>query len=227
MNKLKSLLHNLLKKSVSKKSQSRIRIPSGLIKHIPIFILSALCAYAAVGLVTGRISLPSVTGGDNAPMRFFDSARSAFSHMKLPGTTGSKQNEWQGYADAWTVISDIGSGNFRYTIIDMRSKDDYTKVHLQETVNIPYPYLIDADADTHAFVSAVQKIQNSNTLILLPYSMFSQTGIHAQRALKKEGIQSFVLSAGWNELYNLPNIWVPESSWESFSIIDIIDGVQE
>lgn len=129
------------------------------------------------------------------------------------------------YADAWSILSTLSRSPKESVIIDLRSKNDYRKIHLQNTVNVPYPY-VDADPQSiDAFVKGVEKVSNGKRIILLPYSTFSTTGTEAAAILMKHGISAEVLSVGWNELYNLPNMWMPESEWDSFSIIDLIEGV--
>lgn len=191
-------------------------------KDIVLFTVSAsaTCVIMALLLNVKNLQIPTVPS-INKPH---------FSLNFLNNTKNGKnvvvQN--QEFADTWTIVSRIhDKKDIDFTIVDMRSQEEYRKLHMKETVNVPYPY-VNPDKDSiEAFIEGVKKIKNENTLILMPYSMFSTTGDEAQMTLRKAGITTKLLTVGWNELYNLPNMWAPESSWDTFSVIDLIEGVND
>ncbi|KXK09253.1 MAG: Thiosulfate sulfurtransferase GlpE [Microgenomates bacterium OLB23] len=131
--------------------------------------------------------------------------------IKLPESLFTKARDVV-YADPYLVLSELARNNAQNVLlVDMRSPQDYQARRLKNSQNIYFPYVTNRDEEKE-FVKAVEK-QSSlyKKIVLLPYSAFSTSGEDAARILLEAGFTNvFVLKAGWNELYSLPNMWVPE-----------------
>lgn len=111
-----------------------------------------------------------------------------------------------------------------YTIVDIRSKDEFTKSHIKKAISLPV-YRIDG---------AIMQLVELNSLIIPhtidrtkpvvvygPSAYFASTKQVAAH-LHKQGFQVFVLSVGWNEFRHFQNIWIPESLWGTINVMNYI-----
>ncbi len=146
--------------------------------------------------------------------------------IKVPSTTTVLKQEII-YADAFTIIKNVVvTGNKeRILLVDMRSKVDYDKNRLKNSVNVHFPYEKDHKGQV-AFVKEVKELAKKyKAVVLLPYSSASLTGEDAVRKLKNEGMDNVsLMRVGWNELYNLPNLWIPEDQVEKFNLSTLLDN---
>lgn len=122
-------------------------------------------------------------------------------------------------------ITLIQSNNV-YTIIDIRSKEEYAKSHIKNAVSIPV-YRLDG---------AVMRLVELNTLVIpthvdktKPIVLYGPSAYFARntevaRYLASKGFMVYTLSVGWNEFRHFQNIWVPEALWGT---IDVMSFIQE
>jgi rhodanese-related sulfurtransferase len=147
-----------------------------------------------------------------------------FSKYSVPKR--SSQSSGLQYADPYTTIKDLVEGNKGKTLlIDMRSPHDYKARHFKNTVNVYFPYQSDREGE-QAFVEAVEKhAPQFKKIILLPYSSASTTGEDAAHLLIEAGADNvWVMKIGWNELYSLPGMWIPEDQADKFTPPNILDN---
>jgi rhodanese-related sulfurtransferase len=118
-------------------------------------------------------------------------------------------------ADPYTVISDVIKNDSEIILIDLRPSDTFKDKHVKNSVSIPFS---GSEKESKSFVEKVEQIRKGKPVVLLPYSAASTTGEQAYILLDDRGIDTSVMKQGWNELYNLPNMWVPEDKWQSFGM---------
>lgn len=104
-------------------------------------------------------------------------------------------------------------------IIDLRPARDYKKQHLKASYSVPY--------DDPLFVDRVQDIVKNNDGVLMGYSSASMQAEYAAAKLANKGTTVSVLKLGWNELFNLPQLWVPEHLWGTFTPSDWLDSQEK
>lgn len=155
--------------------------------------------------------------------------KNRFFHIELPALTNKqfskKATQFQ-YADPYSTMKALKEGNKeKIMLVDMRSKKDYSSMRYKNTVNIPYPYEKNK-AEEKNFVDAVNKqVKRYDKVVLLPYSSASTSGEDALRALTNAGIsKALIMRIGWNEMYSLPNLWIPEEKLGELVISDLLEN---
>ena len=118
-------------------------------------------------------------------------------------------------ADPYTVISTVIKNDSEIILVDLRPADTFKDKHVKNSVSIPFS---GSEKESKSFVEKVEQIRKGKPVVLLPYSAASTTGEQAYILLDDKGIDTSVMKQGWNELYNLPNMWVPEDKWQSFGM---------
>lgn len=113
-----------------------------------------------------------------------------------------------------------------YTVVDIRSKEEYAKSHIKKAISIPV-YRLDG---------AVMQLVELNTLVIpthidttKPIVLYGPSAYFARntevaRYLASKGFMVYTLSVGWNEFRHFQNIWVPEALWGT---IDVMSFIQE
>lgn len=126
------------------------------------------------------------------------------------------------YVDPYDVFNALKKKKAAHLlIVDMRVASEYEKKHIRGTMNIPFNQVSAVD-----FVKKVRHKGKDKRIVLIPYSIFSTSGEQALSKLEKEGVEAHLLTVGWNELYNLPNLWIPEEEWRTFNFLDMIEHAQ-
>lgn len=178
---------------------------------------SPLLVFVAVTGAAFLISLLVVKGPKISKFRlpgFFQSAQ----EKEIPVSDQSDIS----YVDPKDVLGSLKKGNGDHMlIVDMRMNKAFVNNHIRGTINIPFDPIAPA-----SFVKKVAQQAHDKRVILLPYSTFSTSGEQAVEALDKKGIEAHLLTIGWNELYNLPNLWLPENEWQTFGFQDMIEHAE-
>jgi rhodanese-related sulfurtransferase len=145
--------------------------------------------------------------------------------LTVPTITSTSEKEVV-YADPYVTLKMLtGENKNDVLVIDMRSNKDYERNRFKNTVNIFFPYEKDRDKEK-AFIKAVEKeAKKHKQIVLLPYSGMSTTGEDAASILLEAGIENIaIMKAGWNELYSLPHMWIPEEVGD-FSLTKVLENL--
>jgi len=173
------------------------------------------------GITAGIVfGLHVVADGDffKFKMPKFNISLPSFSDVKKNSVSSVKTDNIE-YADPWLTLEDVFK-NKQSTIllIDMRSEEDYKKNSYRRSSHVYFPYG-HSPQDEKEFVKKVKEIQKGKVIVLLPYSGMSTSGEEAYHVLNKAGMKNVrVMKIGWNEMFNLPHLWVPENQWEKFDV---------
>lgn len=127
------------------------------------------------------------------------------------------------YSDPYSVMYAVKKHNKNVVLIDLRTKDMYEKVYVRESENVPFLGINMKNKDLEDFNKHVQKVAYDKQIILMPYSSSSTSGEEAFYLLRHKIPHVSVLKIGWNELYNLPNLWLPEEEWDSFDFHGMLE----
>lgn len=114
--------------------------------------------------------------------------------------------------------------NDAYTIIDIRSKEEYAKSHIKKAVSIPV-YRIDGAvmqlAELHNLIIP-RDIDRTKPVVLYGPSAYFASTTKVATQLQKQGFHVYVLSVGWNEFRHFQNIWIPELLWGTINVMNYI-----
>lgn len=156
---------------------------------------------------------------------------------KIPSLNSDKKAENYGkvtndddisIVDPYRVLIGLSEGREDIILVDIRSEKAYDVKHIKNTYNAPF--LDEKGSYNSSFVKNIASIQKraggSKKLVLLPYSYYSTSGKEAILQLEKNSISAELLNIGWNELYNLPNMWVPEEKWNTIRFQDMIEHAE-
>ncbi len=189
------------------------------------FVYFVLTSGITAGVIVGTVVffVPHVR---NIKLKFptmnFSRSHDTSSQINIEG---KKINDIE-YADPWLTLSEVWKHkNNNVIIIDLRNEKDYQKHNFKNTVNIVFPYGKQKDEYMVFLQNVKKKAKGYDTIVLLPYSGMSLSGEEAYDVLKKGGLKHIrLLKIGWNEMYNLPNLWIPEHSWGTFTVSTYINS---
>ncbi len=106
-------------------------------------------------------------------------------------------------------------GQIPYTLVDLRSAEEYKKSHITGAVNIP-AY---KDKDTSDYgavdriVSSFEQLPKDKDIVVYCYSIPCMTGRKIGNILAEKGIYVKHLGIGWNEWKNDWTSWNHEHEW--------------
>ncbi|MBI2018116.1 rhodanese-like domain-containing protein [Candidatus Daviesbacteria bacterium] len=109
----------------------------------------------------------------------------------------------------------MDKGDNSYTLVDLRSTQEYEKEHIIGAVNIP-AY---KDPDTSAYeekeriINQFRQLPKDREIIVYCYSMPCMTGRKIGLALAENGIFVKHLGIGWNEWRYFWTLWNHEHEW--------------
>ena len=110
---------------------------------------------------------------------------------------------------------DKGENNF--TLVDLRSAQEYEKEHITGAINIP-AY---KDPDTSAYeevdriVASFAALPKNKDIIVYCYSMACMTGRKIGKMLTEHHIYVKHLGIGWNEWRHFWTLWNHEHEWKT------------
>ncbi len=131
----------------------------------------------------------------------------------IPKPKATVETAQVSYIDTFIVINSVVQNKQDYILVDTRDEKSYLKAHIKNSINIPSSSILRKKYNR----SSLEDKPGSVIVVVLSYSMFSTDGELVQKEFAKQGFKSFVLKAGWNEIFNLPNMWVPEVRQKAFS----------
>lgn len=126
------------------------------------------------------------------------------------------------YVSPHSLRKALDKGEQPYTIVDLRSQQEYEKEHIISAVNIP-AY---SDPDTSAYgevdriAGEFKKLPQGKDIVVYCYSMPCMTGRKIGQMLADQGIYVKHLGIGWNEWRYYWNLWNHEHEWDQTKVED-------
>ncbi len=123
----------------------------------------------------------------------------------------------------------MDNGISGYTLVDLRSAEEYEQEHIIGAVSIP-AY---SDKDTAAYgdveriVLSFAALPKGKDIIVYCYSTPCMTGRKVGKMLAEQGIYVKHLGIGWNEWRYFWNLWNHEHEWNTTVVEDYISSGKE
>lgn len=133
------------------------------------------------------------------------------------------------YISPHSLRKAMDKGEQPYTVVDLRSSQEYEKEHIIGAVNIPAYSDPDTSAygDVERIVGAFQKLAKEKEIVVYCYSMPCMTGRKIGQMLAERGVYVKHLGIGWNEWRYFWNLWNHEHEWDLTQVEDYIGKGQE
>lgn len=111
-----------------------------------------------------------------------------------------------------------------YTLVDLRSRQEYEKEHIAGAVSIPAYSDPDTSAygDVERIVGAFTLLPQDKPIIVYCYSMPCMTGRKIGKMLTEHGIYVQHLGIGWNEWRHFWNLWNHEHEWGTTKVEEYV-----
>lgn len=128
------------------------------------------------------------------------------------------------YVSPHGLRKSMDAGKLDYTIVDLRSRQEYENEHIIGAINIP-AY---SDPDTSAYdevdriVGEFRKLPNDKEIVVYCYSMPCMTGRKIGLMLANHDIFVKHLGIGWNEWRYYWNLWNHELEWTQTDVKNYI-----
>ncbi len=119
-----------------------------------------------------------------------------------------------------------------FVLVDLRSKEEYEKSHIIESLNIPAykdPFTSDYD-DVERIVTGFKTLQEKypqKNIVLYCYSKACMTGKKIGLLLERHKIPVKCLGIGWNEWRYHWETWNHEHEWDSTKVEDYVFSGKE
>lgn len=133
------------------------------------------------------------------------------------------------YISPHSLRKAMDKGEQPYTLVDLRSAQEYEKEHIIGAINIP-AY---SDPDTSAYgeveriVKAFRNLPKNKDIVVYCYSMPCMTGRKIGLMLTEHDIYVQHLGIGWNEWRYIWNLWNHEHEWDQTKVEDYIGKGKE
>jgi rhodanese-related sulfurtransferase len=177
---------------------------SPVLKTVLISIVSSIVISSAVGYVVYQ-QLSKKPSKDQLIAEFYDIENAV-------------------YVSPHGLRKSMDKGEQHYTIVDLRSQQEYEKEHVVGAVNIP-AY---SDPDTSAYgevdriVAEFKNLPKDKEIVVYCYSMPCMTGRKIGKMLTEHGIYVKHLGIGWNEWRYYWNLWNHELEWDKTNVEDYV-----
>lgn len=116
-----------------------------------------------------------------------------------------------------------------YTLVDLRSQEEYEKEHIIGAVNIP-AYKNKSTAayeEKERIIGEFSKLSKDKEIIVYCYSMPCMTGRKIGKMLAENDIYVKHLGIGWNEWRHYWNLWNHEYEWSITNVSNYIAAGKE
>lgn len=120
------------------------------------------------------------------------------------------------YVSPHSLRRQMDKGEQNYTLVDLRSPQEYEKEHIISAINIP-AY---KDPNTSAYeekdriIAEFKQLPKDKDIIVYCYSMPCMTGRKVGKILSDKGIFVKHLGIGWNEWRHFWTLWNHEHEWD-------------
>ncbi len=113
-----------------------------------------------------------------------------------------------------------------YTLVDLRSQNEYDKEHIKGAINIPaYKNEFTPDYDNvERLISQFSELSKDKDVIVYCYSAACMSGRKIGKILAENGIYVKHLNIGWNEWRYSWNLWNHEPEWDITNVSDYIEA---
>jgi rhodanese-related sulfurtransferase len=130
--------------------------------------------------------------------------------------------------DPYQVKLDLDKGNMFYTLIDIRSPQEFVRGHIRDAINLPaYNSFSDVKNLSLSENTIVKNLRatmpHKKPIVIYGTTRDSQITHDISAILSRNGYEVSTLGVGWNEWRHFTNLWVPEAGWESFQIENYVD----
>jgi rhodanese-related sulfurtransferase len=109
-----------------------------------------------------------------------------------------------------TLRKMIDGNDKGYTLIDLRSSNEYNVDHIVGAVNIPV-----VGMNENQMLAEFKKLPQDKKIIMYCYSAYCMLSRQAGQLLANNGIHAQHLNIGWSEWKYYWNLWNPEDSSKS------------
>jgi len=115
-------------------------------------------------------------------------------------------------------------GESDFTLVDLRSAEEYGNAHIRGAINIPAYSSPDKSAygDIERIVGAFRELPQDQDIIVYCYSEPCMTGRKVGKLLAENGIFVRHLGIGWNEWRHHWTAWNHEHEWSETQVEDYI-----
>ena len=128
------------------------------------------------------------------------------------------------YVSPHSLRVKMSKNDFNFTLVDLRSPEEYTKEHIKEAINIPaYKDEETPDYNSERLVFEFSKLSKDKDIIVYCYSKPCMTGRKIGKILAENGIYVKHLGVGWNEWRYSWTSWNHEYEWNITKVSDYIE----
>lgn len=115
-------------------------------------------------------------------------------------------------------------GTKDFTLVDLRSAQEYEKEHVAGAVNIPAykDPVTPAYEEVDRIVAAFKALPAGKPVIVYCYSIPCMTGRKVGKMLAENGVYVQHLGIGWNEWRYFWNLWNHEGEWDATDVKDYV-----
>lgn len=118
----------------------------------------------------------------------------------------------------------ISKNDLNFTLVDLRSQEEYTREHIRGAINIPaYKDEETPDYNAERLVSQFSQLSTDKDIIVYCYSTPCMTGRKIGKILAESGIYVKHLGIGWNEWKYSWTSWNHEYEWNITNVSDYIE----
>lgn len=130
--------------------------------------------------------------------------------------------------DPYEVKLDIDKGDMFYTLLDVRSPEEFSQGHIRDAINLPaYQSFADlkkltlSEGDVMKHLKSI--MSRKKPIVVYGTTRDSQLTHDMAAILSRNGYEVSTLGVGWNEWRHFTNLWVPQAGWDSFQIENYVD----
>jgi len=128
------------------------------------------------------------------------------------------------YVSPHTLRVKMSKNDFNFTLVDLRSPEEYAREHIKGAINIPaYKDEETPDYNSERLVSEFSKLSKDKDIIVYCYSKPCMTGRKIGKILAENGIYVKHLGIGWNEWRYSWTSWNHEYEWNITKVSDYIE----
>lgn len=123
-----------------------------------------------------------------------------------------------------SIRKSIMKNHSDFTLVDLRSQQEYEKEHIIGAINIPAYKDPDTSAygDVERIVNSFKELDQDQDIIVYCYSIPCMTGRKIGKLLTEHDIYVKHLGIGWNEWRHFWQLWNHEHEWATTRVEDFI-----
>ncbi len=185
---------------------------------IPMCVSLALTLFLLFQISVINISLPST--------RSILPQSAIFSGLlRFPGSLFAQNSSM--VHDPYVLLLDLKKGDLPYTLVDLRSDDEYEKGHIRQAMSLPmyasFHQMRDGKIDEKELKEKIKTFDKKKPFVLYAHSRDSQITQDVAFILRKNGRDVRILGVGWNEWKHFRNAWLPEPEWGNIDMTNFVE----